>query len=388
MKRRAVLGSAIVLYFLIAFEILIMISPFAGLFYSVFTPFLLDLAKYPATRWLNAFFLPHMVIPPDGFLKFIRIMGSVLFVAGIAVFLLCSLQVYASKFLKKGAVLKGLYSFIRHPQYLALCAAGIGLSILWPRILTVVLWVFMTGIYYLLSKDEERRMLKSYPETYKAYMERTGMFLPVKLERKLSPSSAIGKLGLFVFIAAFTTGSVFFLRAYTVRHLPLWTNGDITAISITREDADLMGRRMNDVLSMAEIKAKLKPGQKYLVYFLHTDYMMQGLIADTGPRWRLFTRKHFTLGRFANWVFHPFSHLMKMDHMHGATGNGDMMMERRLIFLGISGVTPSSPYDFFAINARRTPLFMADVDIHRLKLIGMKGLPRQTGWGKLPTPSF
>ncbi len=59
MNRKAVLSSAVVLYFIIGFEILIMISPFAGLFYSVFTPFLLRLAKYPATRWLNAFFLPH-----------------------------------------------------------------------------------------------------------------------------------------------------------------------------------------------------------------------------------------------------------------------------------------------------------------------------------------
>ncbi len=392
MNRKAVLSSAIVLYFIIGFEILIMISPFAGLFYSVFTPFLLQLEKYPATRWLNAFFLPHMVVPPDGFLKFIRVMGSVLFVAGIVVFLLCALQVYASKFLKKGAVLKGLYSFIRHPQYLALGLAGIGLSILWPRILTIVLWLAMIALYYLLSKDEERRMLKRYPEPYAQYMEKTGMFLPGKLERKLSPSTAIGKLSLFVFIAAFTIGGVFFLRDYTVKHLPLWTNGDVTAISITQDDAGMMARRINSVLSMDEIKAKLNPGQKYLVYFIPTDYMMQGLIADTGTKWRLYNRKHFTIRRFLNWVFHPFSHLTGMDHSHGHVmdmhDDQNVMMARRLIFLGISSATVESPYDFFSINAQRTPLFMADVDIHNLRLIQMKVLSQETGWGKLPTPMF
>jgi hypothetical protein len=62
-KNKAILNSAIVLYFIICLEILIMISPFAGFFYSVFNPFLLEIAKYPATKWLSSFFLPHMVVP-------------------------------------------------------------------------------------------------------------------------------------------------------------------------------------------------------------------------------------------------------------------------------------------------------------------------------------
>ncbi len=37
-RNKTVLSSAIVLYFVICFEILIMISPFAGFFYSAFNP--------------------------------------------------------------------------------------------------------------------------------------------------------------------------------------------------------------------------------------------------------------------------------------------------------------------------------------------------------------
>jgi len=40
-KAKAILNSAIVLYFVICFEIVIMISPFAGFFYSAFNPVLL-----------------------------------------------------------------------------------------------------------------------------------------------------------------------------------------------------------------------------------------------------------------------------------------------------------------------------------------------------------
>jgi protein-S-isoprenylcysteine O-methyltransferase Ste14 len=390
MNRKVILSSAVALYFIVGFEILIMISPFAGLFYSVFTPFLLELSKYPATRWLSAFYLPHMVVPPDGFLKFIRVMGSVLFVSGLVVFMICAMQVYANKFLKRGTALRGLYSVIRHPQYVGLVCAGIGLSILWPRFLTVVLWLVMIVLYYLLSKDEERRMLNRYPETYKPYMEKTGMFLPKRIEKRIAPSAALGKMALFVLIAAFTIGSVFSLRYYTIRHLPLWTSPNIVALAIIPDDTQRMEHRMNDILSIGEVRTRLKDGEKYLVYFMPADYIMQGMIADTGDEWRLYKRHHFTLSRFMDWVFHPFSHLAGGHHsMHDhAAGDMNTAVIRRLIFLDISNVPVKSPYDLFSINAQRLPQFMVDVDIHNLKLLGLKDLTRETGWGKLPTPTF
>jgi len=231
-KNKTILNSAIVLYFIICLEILIMISPFAGFFYSVFNPFLLEIAKYPATKWLSSFFLPHMVVPPDAFLKAIRILGSVLFVGGIAIFLTCAVQVYTNKIFRKGAVSKGLYRFIRHPQYLGLGITGIGLSILWPRFLVDVLWLLMILIYYFLAKDEERRMLKEHSSTYREYMGRIGMFLPKKIEDFVLPSSSAGKAMLFVVFVVLSIGSDFLLRDYTVKHLPLWTDTNVVALAI------------------------------------------------------------------------------------------------------------------------------------------------------------
>ena len=66
-RLRGLLGGVIILYFIIALEVLIMISPFAAFFYAAFNPVLLFFAQWPATSWLTAFFLPHMVSPP-GFL--------------------------------------------------------------------------------------------------------------------------------------------------------------------------------------------------------------------------------------------------------------------------------------------------------------------------------
>jgi protein-S-isoprenylcysteine O-methyltransferase Ste14 len=391
-KHKTILNSAIVLYFIICLEILIMISPFAGFFYSVFNPFLLEIAKYSATRWLSSFFLPHMVVPPDDFLKSIRILGSVFFVGGIAVFLTCAIQIYSNKIFRKGTVSKGLYSFIRHPQYLGLGITGIGLSILWPRFLVVVLWLVMILIYYFLSKDEERRMLKEHSATYMEYMKKTGMFLPKEIEHYFSPSTIAGKAMLFVVISALTIGGAFFLRDYSVRHLPLWTNINVVALAIVPDDLEKMEHRMGDILNMEEVKSRLKKDEHYLVYFLPPNYIMQGLIADTGGQWKLYKHEH-TIRMFADWIIHPFSHLKEGHHaMHGADGHaGQSMMtgvERRLLFLRVDNVTVNRPYDVFSISAVRTPEFMIDMDIHNLTIHDLKELPKDTGWGKVPTPIF
>lgn len=388
--KKAVFSSAVVLYFIIGLEILIMISPFAGFFYSIFNPFLLELDRYPATKWLSAFFLPHMIVPPDGFLKSIRVMGSVLFVVGLTLFFICALQVYSHKFLRKGAVLKGLYSYIRHPQYLNLAIAGIGLSILWPRFLVVILWLVMVLMYYFLAKDEERRMLKKFGDSYRAYMNRTGMFLPRRLEKTILPSKGVGRIMIYSLLCVIALGGAFGLRAYTIRHLPLWNEGNVTAIPITDEDRFRMEHRMGDVIRLGEIGKRIDADSRYLVYFLPQNYIMQGLIANTGDEWRLY-KQHHTISMIIDWIFHPFRHLeeghhaMHMPGMHNIDGNG---VVRRLIFLKIENVKGEKPYDAFSINAKRTPVFMADVDIHNLSVLFIKDLPRDTGWGIVPTPIF
>ena len=390
-KSKALFSSAIVLYFIIALEFLIMISPFAGLFYSVFNPLLVAADRYPATRWLSAFFLPHMVVPPDALLQFIRVLGSVLFLVGMAVFLGCALQVYAHKLLRKGAARRGLYSVLRHPQYLGLGIAGLGLAILWPRFLVVVLWLVMMLLYYLLAVDEERRMLKAYPETYAAYRETTGMFLPLSIERRVLPNSAAGKAAGLVLVWALVLGGAFALRAYTVRHLPLWTDANVVALAVNPDDAAMMDHRLPEVLHLPEVVARMKAGQQYLVYFLPPNYIMQGLIADTGGEWRLY-KQHHTVSMITNWILHPFGHLTEGHVMHSPSGPAAHPMpggmERRLVFVQVSGMAGQKPFDFFGIGVERSPQFMMDVDIHTLAIQNLQDLPMETAWANVPTPVF
>jgi len=319
-------------------------------------------------------------------------MGSVLFVGGMGLFFVCALQVYSHKFLKKGAVLKGLYSYIRHPQYLNLAIAGTGLSILWPRFLVVVFWLVMTLMYYFLAKDEERRMLNLHNGSYREYMKKTGMFLPKKIENMLLPSGAARRLAVFCILAMIVLGGAFLLRAYTIRHLPLWNEGNVTAISIIDEDRFKMSHRMGDVLQMEEIRKRLGKDQRYLVYFLPQSYIMQGLIADTGGEWKLY-KQHHTFSMITDWIFHPFRHLEEGHHAmhnsahHSANDMGDRVV-KRLIFLKIDNAKGEKPYNAFSINAVRIPSFIADIDIHNLNILELRDLSEETGWGKVPTPVF
>jgi protein-S-isoprenylcysteine O-methyltransferase Ste14 len=400
-KSRGLLGAAIILYFIIALEILIMISPFAAFFYAAFNPILLWFAKWSATRWLAAFFLPHMILPPGLILQTVRVAGSILFVGGTAIFLACAGQVYLHKFLQRGPVFGGLYRWIRHPQYLGLGAAGLGLAILWPRFLTIVLWAFMVGLYYLLARDEERRMVNQFGDQYRQYMSRTGMFLPRRLERAANHmpfphSRVLQPLLGFVLLVALVVGGAFALRAYTVARLQLWSEGRITAITILPGDSFMLEHRMPALLDLPEVRSRLDqiPGP-VLVYLLPQHYVMQGMIADTGPQWRLY-KHHQTLVMIIDWILHPFRHLqgghMMMHHDAGGTSEKSTSADgiiRRLIFLRIdapqSRITPRL---IFGINTLRVPQFFIDVDIHNLKLLDVQSLGPGTGWGRVPTPMF
>jgi hypothetical protein len=152
---------------------------------------------------------------------------------------------------------------------------------------------------------------------------------------------------------------------------------------------------MGDILALKEVRDRMVVNKHYLVYFIPQDYIMQGMIADTGGDWKLFNQHH-SMSMISDWVFHPFAHLREGHHaMHSGTqmqhqntvamGDG---MNRRLIFLSIEDVEVKEPSDLFAVNALRVPQFMVDVEVHNMKLLDVKDLPHGSGWGTVPTPVF
>ena len=404
--KRYTATSAIVLAFIVALEIVIMISPFAAFFYAAFNPLLLGLNQSGATRWLTAFFLPHMVVPPNETLTVIRILGSILFLVGMAAFLVCAVQVYIGKLLKKGTATGGLYRWIRHPQYLALAVSALGLAILWPRMLTLLLLCVMLVLYYFLARDEERRMTSRYGEGYISYKARTGMFLPRGAERLLvregETPDALKVTISFLVLCVAILGLGFLLRWYTVDSLPIQNIGGVDVLAISRADTSVASELVPAVLADSSVAALLakKPkeqGHRLLAYFLPIDYVMQGMIANTGEEWKLF-EQHRTIGMITDYIVNPLGHLTgghahhaaMAGMQHGAEMYALPAMKRRVIFLDVAtGEGPSgSARDDFAINAQRRPLFFVDVHLHTAEILQVKSLEGGSGWGTVPTPMF
>jgi protein-S-isoprenylcysteine O-methyltransferase Ste14 len=395
--RRLTADSAIVLSFIVALEIVIMISPFAFFFYAVFSPFLLALNQSSITRWLTAFFLPHMIVPPNEALVIIRVLGSLFFIVGIIIFLVCAAQVYLGKMLKKGAATGGLYAVVRHPQYVGLAFAALGLAIMWPRFLTLVLFAVMLLLYYILAKDEERRMTNRFGESYVAYKNRTGMFLPRPIERlfvknscRLEPLGFVKIAGTFVILCVIIVGSGFILRAYTVHHLLVRQFDGVDVITITSEDTATAADLVPSVLEDSLVASKLtslsgNDGHRVLAYFIPIDYVMQGMIANTGEEWKLF-QQHKTIGMITDYILHPFAHLTTGHMHHPALPE----MKRRVVFLEVlgNGQPLASPVDDFGINVQRVPLFFVDVHLHTAEILQVRHTPAGSGWGTVPTPTF
>jgi protein-S-isoprenylcysteine O-methyltransferase Ste14 len=394
--RGYVVGGLALVYFIAALEIVIMISPFAFFFYSVFNPILHGLDGSVWTRWLTAFFLPHMIVPPTPFLIALRVLGSIFFIVGALVFLACAAQVYLGKIFRWGIASRGLYAFLRHPQYTGLAMAGIGLTILWPRFLTLMFLAVMMFLYYLLAKDEELRMLRRYGDGYKEYLEKTGMFLPhVRVRR--SPASGLAPWKVVTILVALLGGAAlvgFGLRAYTVAHLPLMNIAGIDAMSVLpgdlpMEEGLLKGAMSNQGVAERVRSMQASPGDRILAYVVPINYIMQGMIADTGPEWRLFQR-HQTFAMISDYVLNPVGHLQG-----GHMGHAGMMMhdspemQRRIIFVEVSGKRPlDNTASDFGINDTRLPRFFVDISLHTGQVLRVQDTPQGTGWGDVPTPMF
>jgi protein-S-isoprenylcysteine O-methyltransferase Ste14 len=80
-------------------------------------------------------------------------------------------------------VSSGVYSVIRHPQYLGGLLAHLGLSFLvsaWFSMLSTPLLIFLIC---LMSEKEETELIKEFGDKYKTYKKRVPMFIP-KLQRR------------------------------------------------------------------------------------------------------------------------------------------------------------------------------------------------------------
>jgi protein-S-isoprenylcysteine O-methyltransferase Ste14 len=75
-------------------------------------------------------------------------------------------------------VTTGIYTHVRHPQYLGALLAHIAISFLFSALFSFLLTPLMIIYIFLLARKEETELIKEFGENYKKYMTQVPMFIP------------------------------------------------------------------------------------------------------------------------------------------------------------------------------------------------------------------
>jgi protein-S-isoprenylcysteine O-methyltransferase Ste14 len=400
--RRLLLVGTIFAYLLIGIEIIIMISPFALYFYSVYGPVLNSLAASPWTSWLPEFFLPHMVFLDDPVILALSYL-QLLLVVGLLLFLAAAIPLYYGRFTRKGVVSGGFYRRIRHPQYLFLTIAGFGLLLYWPRFIILVFYVTMLFAYYLLARNEEWRMQLESPGKYDEYMKKTSMFIPGNPGGRLYDllfgwlkPRWLGLLAAYCLCLTLGTLLALGVRTYAVSRLPLVAAGQATILPVFERPADEVRNLFRNTLANSEpVRQFLESHPEInLVYVMPGDFFLNALVTDKDRRFSDEIIERFPevlewhehrfkggLGKFFR-IFYNYTRQLGMVET-------DYDVER-LIFVAVSDGAgqPVSGDRLFGLGRQRRPLMLVDVDAHSHEVLAVVEASGRHKWGDMPMPTF
>ncbi len=384
------------LYGLVMIEVIVMISPFAFYWYSLYAPTLQKLHHWRATAWMEAFFLPHSVITTSPVLEFLRWrVGTYAFSLGILAFLFCAAQIYGAKLLRRGPVESWIYSRIRHPQYLSLAVAGFGLLTMWPRIIILILYLGMLFAYYFLARFEEKQMEDKYP-LYSSYQHRTAMFIPGNPGGRLfrlffgwMRNAALARLLASAVIIAMVLGGALLLRRYTIGHSAstLLPEDRTMAIAIWPMPPEQLNRIVSTALSDPRVHAALEKesGAAFTAHVLPEDYGMINMFADVGTDHHMFSR--IRLRRFSYLLAFvlPFLRPNMRNMIMGSPEDN-----YRVVFSRVDepGDAPLAVVDVTDLTAKMTPVVIADIRGAGSAPQKVIIPPRRSFWGDITMPMF
>jgi len=82
---------------------------------------------------------------------------------------------------------RGVYSIVRHPQYLGGLIAHVGISFLLSAGYCLLSTPLMATIIYLISWKEEKELLKEFGKEYEDYLKKVPMLIPRPRRRQEKP---------------------------------------------------------------------------------------------------------------------------------------------------------------------------------------------------------
>ena len=72
----------------------------------------------------------------------------------------------------------GIYSYVRHPQYVGFIMVMFGFLLQWPTLLTLAMFPVLTFMYVRLARSEEQEAVATFGDAYRRYMNEVSGFIP------------------------------------------------------------------------------------------------------------------------------------------------------------------------------------------------------------------
>ena len=172
------------------------------------------------TRWLvfNMISIPNLYgINPN------PIIGWSLFAIGLCIFLVAAIQFFTKR--KEGFVTTGLYSKVRHPQYLGIIVATLGFTFTSERPMAWIAWLNLTFLYLLLANSEEKILQEKHGEKIQTYKQQVPFILPLlqpNISKKLPKSKLKKYLTLLLIYISTMTIAWIILKQFSYHPGPFW----------------------------------------------------------------------------------------------------------------------------------------------------------------------
>lgn len=187
-----------VLFFVVLYSVVLLFMPFykkmdkkpAGTYFAFIIAFAIEMHGIPFSMYVISWIIGKNL--PEGILWGHTLVTKIGF-WGMYINMLCATialtlilngwyniyKKYWSKENGKGLLVKkGVYRYIRHPQYTGLLLLSFGMMVEWATLPMLILYPIMISMYVRLAKKEEKDMILEFGNEYREYMKETKRFIP------------------------------------------------------------------------------------------------------------------------------------------------------------------------------------------------------------------
>lgn len=149
-----------------------------GTFIAFVIALMTEMFGWPLLIFLISPVLDIPVIAPDYFQAighWPATVGTAVSIVGLVLIAVGWRQIHRAD----GLVTKGLYQYVRHPQYTGIFLFTFGWILHWPSVVTLILWPILIGAYVWLARQEERQAVDEFGTVYLEYANQTKRFIPL-----------------------------------------------------------------------------------------------------------------------------------------------------------------------------------------------------------------